>query len=152
LRFFRKNSSPNEMAQRIHSEDDTFYSFGQQLYNQSSRRERSRNMIDDAHRQADSIGTTVVVEVSPGEKVRGPRKPDSKTTRDSANLQANEKGSQVPVQSKKPLVIRSRGGKVMGKANTRPSAQMEAHNANPNYISQRSRELDALVAERARKL
>lgn len=140
------------MAQRIHSEDDTFYSFGQQLYNQSSRRERSRNMIDEAHRQADSIGTTIVVEAGPGDKVHGRRKPDSKTIRDAGNLEANHNESQVPVQAKKAFVIRSRGGKVMGKANTRSSSQMEAHNANPNYISQRSRELDALVAERARKL
>lgn len=150
--FFIKNSSPNEMAQRFDPDDETFYSLGQQMLTQSSRRERSRNMIDDAHRHADSLGTTVVVEAYPGEKVKGRRKPDSKTIRDSGNKEANHNSSQIPVEKGKSYSIRSRGGKVMGKANSRSSPKMEFNNVNPNYLAQRSRELDALVAERARKL
>ena len=109
-------------------------------------------MIDDAKRQADSLGTTVAVELAPGEQVHGRRKPDSKEIRRQGNIEASTNDSQIPVTSKKPATIRSRGGKVMGKANARASPQFEAHNSNPHYISQRSRELEALVAERARNL
>jgi hypothetical protein len=140
------------MAQRTLSDDATFYSASEAFYNQSARRERSRDMIDDAKRHADSLGTAVNVEIGPGDKVHGRRKPDSKTIRQAGNQEAGTNDQQIPVESKRPMVIKSRGGKVMGKANSRPAPQMSFQNANQHYLSQRSRELDALVAERARNL
>lgn len=103
---------------------------------------------------ASQNSSQVEVQANPGDKVQGWRFDQKDGNPDlikKANDIANQNSSHVHVQSGSGYVIRSRGGRKVGvQAAQKPP--MTRNNMNCHYVQQKQREVDALVAERARKM
>jgi len=110
------------------------------------------DLIKKANDLANQNTSHVHVQANPGDKVQGWRFDQKDGNPDlikKANEHANQNDSHVHVQT--GYVIRSRGGRKVG-APVAQKAPMNYNNMNCHYVQQKQREVDALVAERARKM
>lgn len=140
------------MAQRSDPEDATFDSMRANMMARAARSDRTIDRLGPAQRLAYTNESAIHVQANPGDRVKN-RVRDLKNTpidlRSKANDLAGQNDSQVHVQSS--YVIRSKGGRRVG-VSTKQTAPMTADNMNSHYVQQRRREVEALVAERARRI